>query len=76
MLIIRLDKKLEAEIEKVSKSENIRKSDLIRRSITEYLKKNKKPAIIEVGEEMFNKYSFKDSELSKNSEKILRDLYS
>jgi metal-responsive CopG/Arc/MetJ family transcriptional regulator len=73
MLTIRLEEELEREIEKISKSEGISKSEFIRRTIREYLRNRKEPDMYEVGKEMFNKYSFADKNLSVNTEKILKD---
>jgi len=75
MLTLRLDKNTEQEIEKLSKSEGISKSELIRKSINEYLLSRKKPSLYEAGKDLFDKYSFDNENLSVDSEKILRKYF-
>ncbi len=72
MLALRLNKKLEKEIENTAKAMGISKSELIRKSIVEYLNKEVDKKAWVVGEELFGRYSSDDPNLAMNSEKILR----
>lgn len=72
MLTLRLDKSTESEIEKMSRIQGISKSDLLRKCIKEYILNHKKPSLSEAGRKIFGKYSFKNKNLSVDSEKILR----
>lgn len=72
MLTLRLDKNIEQEIAKLSKTEGISKSELIRKSINEYLLSHKKPSLYEAGKDLFGKYSIDNENLSVDSEEILR----
>lgn len=72
MITLRLNEKLENEIENTSKSFGITKSEFIRRSILEYLQKSKKQTSWELGKNLFGQYSSSTKDLAKNSENIFK----
>lgn len=79
MVTLRLDPQLEQSIDNAAKSLGLTKSELIRKSITEYLGKLKQPVAWEAGKDLFGKYSsgladlsVKRKELAKNKIKAKR----
>ena len=57
MITLRLDQKLEQQINNTAKFLGLSKSELIRKSISEYLSKLKQPNAWDIGEDLFGKYS-------------------
>jgi predicted DNA-binding protein len=73
MITVRLKPELEKVLEVTAKKFGITKSELVRRSIEDYLKKlEKKTSAWEVGKELFGKYSSGKGNLSTDRKKILK----
>ncbi len=66
MLTVRLDNELEIEIKNVAKNMHISKSELVRRSLIEFVKNTPKPSPWQLGKELFGKYESENSNLSQN----------
>ena len=73
MITLRLDPDLEKTINNTAKNLGQSKSELIRRSIIEYLAKLHKADSWEVGKDLFGKYSSDLSNLSTNRKELLKD---
>lgn len=73
MITLRLDQKLETEIQTTSRMLGLSKSELIRISVAEYIKKQKKPNAWELGENLFGQYASGQNHLSVNRKALLRD---
>jgi len=74
MLTLRLDSHTENEIEQIAKSEGISKSELIRKSIHQFIKKYRKPSFYDVSTEK-SEYSLGNKNFSVESEKMLRNKF-
>jgi hypothetical protein len=73
MITVRLSPEFEKILEATAKQVGMTKSELIRRSIEEYLKKIKaNPSPWELGKDLFGKYSSGKGNLSKDRKKILK----
>ena len=66
MITLRLDQTLEKSLERAAKNLGVTKSELIRRSIQDYLKKLSTPDAWTIGEELFGNYESGDGTLSAN----------
>jgi predicted DNA-binding protein len=73
MITLRLDPDLEKEVSVTAKNLGLTKSDLIRRSILEYLEKMEKPSAWELGKDYFGRYSSGQNNLSVDRKKILKE---
>ena len=74
MITIRLKPELEKMLEVTAKRFGMTKSELVRQSIEEYLKKiEAKPSPWELGKDLFGKYSSGKGNLSKDRKKFLRE---
>ncbi|MDM8543280.1 ribbon-helix-helix protein, CopG family [Desulfococcaceae bacterium HSG9] len=73
MITLRLDPKLEQTVSNTAKNLGLTKSELIRKSINDYLDKLSKPNAWELGEDLFGKYSSGQSNLSANRKELLKD---
>ena len=73
MITLRLDPKLEQTVNNTAKNLGLTKSELIRKSINDYLDKLSKPNAWELGEDLFGKYSSGQSNLSANRKELLKD---
>ncbi|TWI64615.1 ribbon-helix-helix CopG family protein [Desulfobotulus alkaliphilus] len=73
MITLRLDPDLEKEISTVAKNLGLTKSDLIRKSVIEYLGKIESPNAWELGKEYFGKYSSGLKNLSEDRKMILKE---
>lgn len=73
MITLRLDPKLEQAINNTAENLGLTKSELIRKSINEYLGKLKPPGAWETGEDLFGKYSSGLGDLSSNRKKLIKD---
>ena len=72
MVTLRLDAKLEQAINKTAKNLGLSKSELIRKSIYDYLGRLSKQNAWEVGEALFGKYSSGLSNLSINRKELIK----
>ena len=72
MITLRLDPKLEQKLNTTAKNLGITKSELIRKSINEYLGKLKNPSAWEIGEDLFGKYSSGLGNLSSNRKELVK----
>ena len=73
MITLRLDPTLEQAINNTAHNLGLTKSELIRRSILEYLSKLGKANAWEVGQELFGKYSSGLKNLSTERKEIVRE---
>ena len=74
MITIRLKPELEKMLEVTAKRFGMTKSELVRQSIEEYLKKiEAEPSPWELGKDLFGKYSSGKGNLSKDRKKFLRE---
>ena len=73
MITLRLDPNLEKEISTVAKNLGLTKSDLIRKSLIEYLAKLERPNPWEVGKDLFGRYSSGRTNLSVDRKAILKE---
>ncbi len=72
MITLRLDQKLEQQINNTAKNLGLSKSELIRKSIREYLRKLKQPDAWEIGENLFGKYSSGLGNLSADRKELIK----
>jgi hypothetical protein len=72
MITLRLDPKLEQDVENTAKILRITKSELIRKSIAAYLSKLTKPSPWELGEDYFGKYSSGQDNLSTDRKLLMK----
>ena len=75
MLTLRIDDTLVNTIETTAKREGITKSDLIRKSIIAYVSKIGLADPYELGKAHFGKYDSKNPNLSRDSERLLRNKF-
>jgi RHH-type rel operon transcriptional repressor/antitoxin RelB len=73
MITLRLDPALEQAINNTAKNLGLTKSDLIRKSILEYLGKLGKQNPWDAGQDLFGKYSSGRNNLSADRKVILKD---
>lgn len=73
MITIRLDPTLEKAVNNTAKNLGLTKSDLIRKSILEYLGKLGKQNAWDAGQDLFGKYSSGHNNLSVDRKAILKD---
>ena len=74
MITLRLDQKLEQQINNTAKNLGLSKSELIRRSINEYLSKLKQPSAWDIGEDLFGKYSSGLGNLSSDRKELIKNI--
>ena len=72
MITLRLDPKLERSINNISKHLGLTKSELIRRSIQEYLNKISSQSPWDLGKDLFGKYSSGRDNLSSDRKQIIK----
>ena len=72
MITLRLDQKLEQQINNTAKNLGLSKSELIRKSISEYLSKLKQPTAWDIGEDLFGKYSSGLGNLSSDRKELIK----
>ena len=72
MITLRLDSKLEQSIDNTAKYLGLTKSELIRRSIQEYLDKITNQTPCDLGKDLFGKYSSGSKDLSAKRKQILK----
>ena len=73
MITLRLDQKLEKQINNTAKNLGLSKSELIRKSIREYLSKLKQPNAWDIGEDLFGKYSSGLGNLSSDRKELIKN---
>jgi len=73
MITLRFDPKLEEAIRKTAENLGLKKSDLIRRSIIDYLDRQKSQTAWELGKDIFGKYASGRGDLSVDRKKILKE---
>jgi len=73
MITLRLDPELEKEVRLVAENFGLTKSDLIRKSIIEYLRKLESPNAWEGGKDLFGKYSSGLENLSSNRKRLVKE---
>ncbi len=72
MITLRLDPKLEQAINNTSKNLGLSKSELIRKSINEYISKLDKPNAWEIGKDLFGKFSSGSDNLSSDRKELIK----
>lgn len=72
MITLRLDPELEQEIRNTAKNLGLTRSELIRQSIHDYLRKLRKPSAWEAGKDLFGNYSSGLGNLSANCKDLVR----
>ncbi len=72
MITLRLNQKLQADIEYAAESLGISKSELIRESVSTYIANLAKPNAWEIGEEVFGKYASGKSNLAKDRKALFK----
>lgn len=73
MITLRLDPKLEQAIQNTAKNLGLTKSELIRKSISEYLDKLDQPSPWKLGEDIFGKHSSGLSNLSSDRKELVKN---
>ncbi len=73
MITLRLDPKLEQQVSRTAKYFGLSKSELIRKSLVDYIEKLEKQNPWELGQDLFGKYSSGQNELSLNRKEFLKD---
>ena len=72
MITLRLDPSLEEAVNTTAKHLGITKSDLIRKSLVEYLEKLGRPNAWDAGYDLFGKFASGEKNLSVDRKKILK----
>jgi hypothetical protein len=72
MITLRLDQKLEQRVRTTAKNLGLTKSELIRKSIKEYLSKLKQPNAWEIGKDLFGKHSSGLGNLSSERKELIK----
>ncbi len=72
MITLRLDQKLEKTINETAHRLGLSKSELIRKSVTEYIDKLEKPSPWDLGNDIFGKYASGQDNLSKDRKALLK----
>ncbi|EEZ80295.1 MAG: CopG family transcriptional regulator [Candidatus Thioglobus sp.] len=72
MLTVRLDSELEAKVGIVAKNMHVSKSELVRRSLVEFVKNTPKLSPWQLGKELFGKYESENSDLSQNRKILIK----
>ncbi len=72
MITLRLDPKLEKTINDTAQRLGLSRSELIRKSVTEYIDKLEKPSPWELGSDIFGKYASGQNNLSRDRKALLK----
>lgn len=72
MITLRLDPELEQTVSRAAKNLGLSRSELIRRSLVEYIARIEGPNAWEVGRDLFGKYSSGQDNLSSDRKAIVR----
>lgn len=73
MITLRLDSDLEQTVNNIAKQMGISKSELIRKSLTDFIEKLEQPSAWELGSELFGKHGSGTTNLSQDRKAILKD---
>jgi len=73
LITLRLDPKLEQTINNIAHQMGVSKSELIRKSITEFISKQDKPSPWELGSDIFGKYESTYESLSRDRKVLIKD---
>ena len=73
MITLRLDSKIEQDLNNTAKNLGITKSELIRKSIVEYLNKLDTANAWDVGQDLFGKYSSGLKNLSTDRKEVVKE---
>ncbi len=73
MITLRLDPQLEQTINSVAYQLGVSKSELIRKSITDFLGNLEKPSPWELGNDLFGKYASGQHDLSINRKVLIKE---
>ena len=73
MITLRLDQELENSIKNIATNMGISKSELVRKSITEFIKTIEKPTPWELGSELFGKYASNVNNLSQDRKELIKE---
>ena len=73
MITLRLDPKLEQTINNIAHQMGVSKSELIRKSITEFIDKLEKPSPWELGNDLFGKYASGEDNLSRDRKSLFKE---
>ncbi len=73
LITLRLDPKLEQTIKNIAHQMGVSKSELIRKSITEFIGNLDKPSPWELGSEIFGKYASTQESLSRDRKILVKD---
>jgi metal-responsive CopG/Arc/MetJ family transcriptional regulator len=73
LITLRLDPKLEQTINNIAQQMGVSKSELIRKSITEFIGRLDKPSPWELGSDVFGKYASTYESLSRDRKQLVRD---
>ncbi|MDZ7700612.1 MAG: hypothetical protein U5J98_00310 [Halobacteriales archaeon] len=73
MITLRLDPKLEQQVSQTAKYLGLSKSELIRKSLVDYIEKLDKQNPWESGQDLFGKYSSGQNDLSSSRKEFLKD---
>lgn len=74
MITLRLDPELEQTINTIAHQMGVSKSELIRRSIAEYIEKLEKPSAWELGQDVFGKYTSENSNLARDRKELVKEI--
>jgi hypothetical protein len=73
MITLRLDPKLEQQVSQTAKYLGLSKSELIRKSLVDYIERLGEQNAWELGQDLFGKYFSGRNDLSSNRKEILKD---
>ena len=73
MITLRLDPKLEKNINDTAHRLGLSRSELIRKSVTKYIDQLEKPSPWELGHDIFGKYASGHDNLSKDRKVLLKE---
>ncbi len=73
MITLRLDPELEQTVNNVAHQLGISKSELIRKSVTEFIDNLEKPSAWELGQDVFGKYGSENKALSKDRKAFIKE---
>lgn len=72
MITLRLDPELEQNVQNTAKKLGVTKSELIRKSISEYINRIRTPSPWDIGKSYFGKYSSGQENLSRDRKRLLK----